>query len=127
MTFVPIQDIEGYVRALTREGFYTADQIEEIRKKHEAHLKPLVEKPLSPVRMHYIPILTDKESVYIKYTLTPKGKVKIKIVAPFDEYNTLVKKLGFNNVPPMAWIKACALNGASKEYCKCLMISSKLC
>lgn len=74
--FVPIKNIDEYITALKREGFYTDEQIAEIEKKHRDRMKDYIPKPL------WVPRVSSEDDVYVKLVI---GNTKVKVVA-FSPY-----------------------------------------
>ena len=120
--FVPIEDIDGYVWALKKEGFYSDKQIENIRKKHQDALDKIkYNKLFGPLmrlerkmKTSYKPICEyDKCRVLM---VIKNNKIRVKIFRPFEEYIQCVtsdKNVGVETI-----IKCYALNGATREFCE---------
>ncbi len=81
--FVPIQDIEGYVEALRKEGFYTDEELAAIEKKHRDVLPPPKEYP----KPAWTPRVSSTDQVYVKLVV---GQTKVKVIA-FHPYAPLYK------------------------------------
>lgn len=74
--FVPIKNIDEYITALKREGFYSDDEIAEIEKKHRERMKDYIPKPL------WVPRVESEDDVYVKLVV---GNTKVKVIA-FSPY-----------------------------------------
>lgn len=108
--FVPIQDIEGYIRALRHNGT-PEDELVKIREKHIAHMPPPPEP--KPKKWTHGYTFTDQ----IKIRLEVKGdRVHFKWSAPFEELH----KYMYTGKPiPLAVRVKCLLKaGAPDEYVK---------
>jgi hypothetical protein len=118
--FVPIADIDGYIRALKTEGFYSPYEIECIRQRHinalEAQNKPEIVIP--PKRtMDYVKNVASKDDVYLKMKVGKNG-VKAQVIAPWSEYLDWIAKHGTRNIPDLVVIRCHALNGAPRSWCE---------
>lgn len=118
--FVPIADIDGYIGALKREGFYSEYQIESIRRRHtealEQRKKPEVD--VEPKRTSdYQRLVTDKNDSYIKMKVGKHG-VKVQVIAPWSEYLDWIEKHGTRDIPDLVVIRCHALNGAPRAWCE---------
>lgn len=67
--FVPIKNIDEYIKALKVEGFYTEEQIAEIEKKHWDRLKDYGV---------WVPRVSSEDQVYVKLVV---GNTKVKVIA----------------------------------------------
>lgn len=118
--FVPIADIDGYIRAIKKEGFYSDFQIECIRQRHtdalEAHMKP---EPVVPPRPNsgYDQNVKNKDEVYLKMKVGKNG-VKVQVIAPWSEYLDWIAKHGVRDIPDLVMIRCHALNGAPRSWCE---------
>jgi hypothetical protein len=135
--FVPIEDVDGYVIALKREGFYTDLQIADIRKKHEDALKAqevekkhkfetnkfLVEQRVlkyisNLLTHHFEPNVDNVWECKVSLKVSKDGTIKTKIVFPFAEFDHWMTH-NLHDKPPLPIIlRAMRDAGASKDMCK---------
>lgn len=130
--FQPVDDIDAYVWALKREGFYSDTEIDEIRVKHENARKELDEKVEKFQRERRIKIMNktlknfcnqdyDSTKVILKFKVV-NNKVKTKIVVPFAELEDWVKVWDTKKPPIKTILKCLKLYGESREFLERLVL-----
>lgn len=119
--FKPIEDLNGYVRALQKEGFYSAKEIEEIRKKHQDAKDEQRFRHESKFLKH-ISTLTDTKfdsnvnNVW-ECTVSVKGD-KVRVIFPFAELDDWFDKHRTVKPPPLTVVKCLKLAGAPRSVCE---------
>jgi len=119
--FKPIDDLDGYIKGLRREGFYTEAQIEEIRKKHQ-DAKDAMRFRHETKFLKHISSLTDTGFVsnvnnIWECTVSVKGN-KVKVTFPFAELDDWFAKHRTVRPPVMTVVKCLKLAGASRTVCE---------
>ncbi len=136
-SFVPIRDIDGYVSALKREGFYTDHQIADIRKRHQDALdlidaerhKKQRERTLRLERSVLTKISNILKTPFdlhvdnvwecnVKIKVRKDGTLKIDTVFPFAEFDHWMMYKSEQKPPMMMMVKCLKLAGAPRSACE---------
>lgn len=105
--FVPVADIDGYLRALKGSGT-SPEELERIRERHERYIPP----PPTP-KYVYKPETTPEMPVKTKLKVKG-GKVKLSVCVPYDQVLDCTRN--GQKVPFEVMIKCMKMNGASDEF-----------
>lgn len=131
-TFYPVDDIDGYVWALKREGFRSDKEIEEIRKKHQDARDAIDKKVDKFQRERRFKIMNknlksfcghdcDSVSIHLKMKIGSNGKVKVKLNFPFAELEAWVQRWDTLKPPMKLMLRCLKYAGASREFLENLM------
>jgi hypothetical protein len=135
--FVPIADVDAYVKSLKREGFFTDLQIADIRKKHQDALdaqKVLVEKKLRDRTLKLEKTVLEKVAQMVTDTLEltvnnvwecnvkvrvrKDGSLKIETVFPFAEFDHWMRYKSEHKPPMMTMVRCLKMAGAPRSACE---------
>jgi hypothetical protein len=135
--FVPVRDIDGYIKGLKREGFYTDLQIADIRKRHqdalnaidaEAEKRRVIHKfKVERKVLQYVasiiktPFDLSVDNVWecsVKIKVRKDGTIKVETVFPFAEFDHWMTYKEDKKPPLVMMLKCLKLAGASRQVCE---------
>ena len=135
--FVPVRDIDGYIKGLKREGFYTDLQIADIRKRHQDALNELESeaqkkrdtRKLKMERkvLEYVasiiktPFDLSVDNVWecsVKIKVRKDGTLKVETVFPFAEFDHWMTYKEDKKPPLVMMLKCLKLAGAPRQACE---------
>jgi hypothetical protein len=136
-SFVPIQDIDGYISGLKREGFYNDLQIEDIRRRHQDALDAMNEQKERKKRERTLrlersvlekiskiiktPFDLQIDNVWecsVKIKVRKDGTLKVDTVFPFAEFDHWMTYKSEHKPPMMMMVKCLKLAGAPRSACE---------
>lgn len=135
--FVPVRDIDGYIKGLKREGFYTDLQIADIRKRHQDALNELdaeAQKKRDNRKLKFerkvleyvasiikTPFNLSVDNVWectVKIKVRKDGTLKIDTIFPFAEFDHWMTYKEDKKPPLPMMLKCLKLAGASRQVCE---------
>jgi hypothetical protein len=136
-SFVPIQDIDGYISGLKREGFYTDLQIADIRKRHQDALdlinaanankkrdrtlrleRSVLEKISKIIKTPFDLQVDNVWECNLKIKVRKDGTLKVETVFPFAEFDHWMTYKSEHKPPTMMMVKCLKLAGAPRSVCE---------
>lgn len=140
--FVPIRDVDGYIRSLKREGFYSDLEIADIRLRHEAALsvytvdaqrkkddrklrieRKVLEYISNVIKTPFDMIVNNVWECSVKIKVRKDGTLKVDTVFPFAEFDHWITYKEDKKPPLILMMKCLKLAGAPRSACEELALS----
>lgn len=136
-SFVPVRDIDGYIRGLKRERFYTDLQIADIRKRHQDALDEIDREASKKRETHKLkverkvleyvsniiktPFHLSVDNIWecsVKIKVRKDGTLKVETIFPFAEFDHWMTYKEHQKPPLIMMLKCLKMAGAPRQVCE---------